>query len=141
MTSYSYVIFSNKHNGEHSHSAVTNEQKALERDQINPGRSRFRHGRRRQPRGEIRERTILVRSYVILEIERVAQRIVAEIHRIALVVMSEVVVVARDLDACLDAATTFSELELLRRGFEPLVRRSRCSRSDHRFGLNHRVGS
>ena len=100
----------------------TNQQS--ERDQINRRRS-FRHRRRRQPRREIRKRNILVRSHVVLEIERVAQRIVAEIHRrIALalvplmmmmvVLMSAVAVAARDLDARLDAAATISDLELLR---------------------------
>ena len=99
--------------------------KRLERDKVNRRRSRLRHRRRRQPRREIRKRNILVRSHVVLEIERVAQRIVAEIHRrIALalvplmmmmvVLMSAVAVAARDLDARLDAAATISDLELLR---------------------------
>lgn len=56
-------------------------------------------------------------------------------------IISAIVVAARDLDASLDAAAPISDLELLRRGFEPFVRRSRRSLSDHRFRLNHRVGS
>ena len=53
-----------------------------------------------------------------------------------------VVVAARNLEACLDAAATVPDLELLRRGFEPLVRRFRRSLiTVHRFRLNHRVGS
>ena len=135
-----FLKFSNKSTTEKTfiYSAVAH--KRLERDKINRRRPRLHHRRRRQPRRKIRIRTVLVRPHVVLEIERVAQRVVAEISRRSLAVRP-LMVVARDLDSRLDAEAPVSDLELQRGGFEPLVRRFGNSLSGHRFRrLNHRVG-